>query len=167
MLIINTDGACHGNPGPGGWAAFWTLDGVDTDLIGGEATTTNNRMELEAPLRALLRLSSQGYAGQLRVRTDSQYVVKGLTEWRKGWERRQWRSSTGEPVKNMDLWKPLFAVVDGFQGRATFEWVRGHNGNPGNERADRLAQEGLQAARARGKGAWSKTPGGLLALRVD
>jgi ribonuclease HI len=167
MLIIHTDGACHGNPGPGGWSAFWDLDGQNVELMGGEPSTTNNRMELEGPLRALVWLADQGYRSSLLIRSDSQYVVKGLTEWRKGWERRQWRASTGGPVKNADLWKALFATVDSFQGRANFEWVRGHNGDPGNERADRLALEGLQAARARGKGAWAKTPNGLMALKVD
>lgn len=166
MLIIHTDGACSGNPGPGGWSAFWEHNGQSMELLGGAPGTTNNRMELEAPLRALEWLIREGFSGPLVVRSDSQYVVKGLNEWRKGWERRQWRASTGEPVKNADLWRPFFAAVDHFKGQARFEWVRGHNGDPGNERADLLAREGLFMARSRGPGAWVRSAQGLHPLKT-
>lgn len=122
--------------------------GTSVELLGGELQSTNNRMELEAPLRALRHLRAQGHAGPVLVRSDSQYVIKGLTEWRKGWERRGWRSSSGEAVKNAEIWRALFAETDAWGPRARFEWVRGHNGDPGNERADALALEGLQRARA-------------------
>lgn len=163
VLIINTDGACHGNPGPGGWAAFWERDGKTVELLGGAAATTNNRMELEGPTRALALLLSQGFDGEILLRTDSQYVIKGVTEWRKGWERRGWRTAGGDAVKNLELWKALYAEVDRLGTRLKWQWVKGHNGDPGNERADGLAQEGLQMSKTKA-GAWQRQDSLLLAL---
>jgi len=149
-LVVNTDGACHKNPGKGGWAAFWEGAGGAIELIGGEPLTTNNRMELQAPLRALWAIKDVGFTSPILIRTDSQYVVQGVHEWRAGWERRGYRGSDNKPIKNLALWKALFAVVDASPGKVRFEWVRGHNGDPGNERADVLAQEGLRLAQSSG-----------------
>lgn len=156
VLFVHTDGACHKNPGPGGWGAFWTHPAGETvELLGGEPRTTNNRMELTGPLQALLAL--RDHPGKICVRSDSQYVVKGATVWRSGWEKRGWRSSQGDPVKNEGLWRALFAAIDALGPRVGFEWVRGHNGDPHNERADRLALEGLRQAQGHGRtGAWRR-----------
>ena len=142
VCMLHTDGACSGNPGPGGWGAWWEDETGQHEVLGGESATTNNRMELLAAIHAL-SVMPEGRA--VCVRTDSQYVIKGVTEWRKGWERNNWLTAKKEPVKNTDLWRLLLAQVD--RTHSKFEWVRGHNGDVANERADALAQEGLRLAR--------------------
>lgn len=137
---IYTDGACKGNPGPGGWGAFLTLEGVEKELFGGEADTTNNRMELMAAIKGLQALTRPC---EVILTTDSQYVMKGINEWMDNWKKRGWRTAKKEPVKNVDLWKLLDQAI---QGHAIeWVWVRGHTGDPGNERADNLANRGVPA----------------------
>ena len=133
---IYSDGACKGNPGVGGWGALLRFGDHEKRLCGGEASTTNNRMELTAVIEALKALKRHC---QVRVHTDSQYVQKGISEWLPGWKRKNWKASTGKPVKNQDLWQALDAEA----GRHEIEWhwVRGHAGHPENEEADRLANE--------------------------
>ena len=135
---IHTDGACLGNPGPGGWAALLCWRGIERELSGGEAATTNNRMELMAAIAALETLKEPC---TVVLTTDSQYVRQGITEWMAGWIRRGWKTSGGEPVQNRDLWERLHAAA----GRHTVDWrwVKGHAGHPENERVDQLAR--LQA----------------------
>jgi ribonuclease HI len=135
---IYADGACRGNPGPGGWGAILRTNGVERELFGGEPATTNNRMELTAVIRALEALKRPCSA---RVYTDSQYVQKGITEWVHAWKRRGWRTADKKPVKNEDLWRRL----DDLAREHTLEWhwVRGHSGHAGNERADALANRGI------------------------
>ena len=135
---IHTDGACLGNPGPGGWAALLCWRGIERELSGGEAATTNNRMELMAAIAALETLKEPC---TVVLTTDSQYVRQGITEWMAGWIRRGWKTSGGEPVKNRYLWERLHAAA----GRHTVDWrwVKGHAGHPENERVDQLAR--LQA----------------------
>ncbi len=135
---IHTDGACLGNPGPGGWAALLCWRGVERELSGGEPATTNNRMELMAAIAALETLKEPC---NVVLTTDSQYVRQGITEWMAGWVRRGWKTSGGEAVKNRDLWERLHAAA----GRHTVDWrwVKGHAGHPENERVDQLAR--LQA----------------------
>ena len=135
---IYTDGACKGNPGVGGWGAWLRNGGNETELFGGERHTTNNRMELLAVIEALSTLSPPANA---RLHTDSQYVQKGISEWIHSWKRRGWRTSDGKPVKNVDLWQRLDAVSG--QHKIEWVWVRGHAGDPGNERADQLANRGV------------------------
>ena len=137
-IVIYADGACRGNPGPGGWGAFVTDNGTETELCGGEKNTTNNQMELTAVIRAIQSLASPSV---VQVYTDSQYVQKGISEWIHGWKRKGWRTSTGSAVKNVELWKQLDELVQ--QHQVEWKWVRGHNGNPGNERADKLANRGI------------------------
>ncbi len=138
-IEIFTDGACKGNPGKGGWGALLVTDGHEKELFGGENDTTNNRMELRAVIEALLILKRPCH---IIVYTDSQYVQKGISEWIHGWKARNWRTASKEPVKNADLWKEL----DAAQAKHTIEWrwVRGHAGHPGNERADQLANRGVE-----------------------
>lgn len=135
-----SDGACRGNPGPGGWGAILRFNGQEKELWGGEAQTTNNRMELTAVIRGLEALKRPS---RVRVYTDSQYVQKGISEWIHGWKRKKWVTSDRKPVKNVDLWKEL----DELAARHAIEWhwVRGHAGHPENERADRLANKGIPA----------------------
>ncbi len=135
---IYTDGACKGNPGPGGWGALLIAGSLEKELCGGAPETTNNRMELTAVIRALQALKRRS---RVRVHTDSQYVQKGVTEWLAGWKARGWRTASRQPVRNLDLWQelePLLAEHD-----LSWHWVRGHAGNPGNERADELANQGV------------------------
>ncbi len=137
---IYTDGACKGNPGPGGWGALLRWGRHEKELFGGEALTTNNRMELTAVIRALEALDRHV---PVEVHTDSQYVQKGITEWLPGWKRRGWKTADRKPVKNDDLWRALDALVARHQVR--WHWVRGHAGHPENERADALANRGVPA----------------------
>lgn len=137
-IDIYTDGACKGNPGPGGWGALMRTADHEKELFGGEANTTNNRMELKAVIEALTALTRPC---AVVVHTDSQYVQKGISEWIHGWKARGWKTAAKAPVKNVDLWQAL----DAAQARHTIEWrwVRGHNGHEGNERADGLANRGV------------------------
>lgn len=141
---IFTDGACKGNPGLGGWGALLVAGDAEKEIFGGTRDTTNNRMELQAVIEALNVLKRPC---SVVLHTDSQYVQKGISEWIHGWKARGWKTAAKEPVKNEDLWKAL----DTAQALHTVEWrwVRGHNGHPGNERADMLANRGVEAARAR------------------
>jgi len=138
IVEIHTDGACKGNPGAGGWGALLAWNGKTSELYGGEAHTTNNRMEMTAVIRALeaLKLKSR-----VRLHTDSKYVQQGISEWIHSWKKRGWRTADRKPVKNEDLWRRL----DELAGEHEIEWlwVRGHDGNPGNERADELANLGV------------------------
>ena len=142
---IFTDGACSGNPGPGGWGVLLRWDGHEKELHGGERETTNNRMELMAAIKALESLKRPVKA---RLHTDSQYVMKGITEWIHDWKRRGWRTADKKPVKNVDLWQRLDAA------RAAHDvkwlWVRGHAGHAENERADELARRGIAELQAAG-----------------
>ncbi|KAA5595933.1 ribonuclease HI [Blastochloris sulfoviridis] len=133
-----TDGACSGNPGPGGWAAILACDGVEKELSGGEAFTTNNRMEMLAAISALETLKRPCVVD---LHTDSQYLRQGITEWIAGWKRKGWRTASGSPVKNVDLWQRLDAARSVHTVR--WHWVRGHAGHPENERADELARAGM------------------------
>lgn len=143
LIDIYTDGACKGNPGVGGWGALMVSGGHRKELFGGEAHTTNNRMELLAVIRALEALRGPS---EIVIHTDSQYVQKGITEWMRGWKARGWKTADRKPVKNADLW----AELDELQGRHRIQWrwVRGHSGHPGNEAADALANRGVEEARA-------------------
>ncbi|MEZ5612415.1 MAG: ribonuclease HI [Rhodocyclaceae bacterium] len=143
---IYTDGACSGNPGPGGWGAILRSGGQEKEIWGGEPSTTNNRMEMMAVIKALSLLKRPVRA---RVFTDSQYVQKGISEWIKGWKARGWMTAGKTPVKNADLWKALDNVVQSHQ--IEWLWVKGHAGHPENERADELARRGVDAARSAGK----------------
>ena len=140
---IHTDGSCLGNPGPGGWAAVLRYQGRQRELAGGEALTTNNRMELMAAILALEALS-EPCRGSLQ--TDSQYVRQGITEWMPNWLRRNWKTAGGDAVKNRDLWERLHAATQ----RHTIEWrwVKGHSGDPDNERVDLLAREAAERFRS-------------------
>ena len=137
---IFTDGACRGNPGPGGWGAILRFNGAEKELFGGEAATTNNKMELTAVIRALEALKQRS---KVHVYTDSQYVQKGIKEWIHGWKRNGWKTAAKEPVKNKELWVEL----DELRQRHDIEWhwVKGHAGHPENERADALANKGIPA----------------------
>jgi ribonuclease HI len=135
---IYADGGCRGNPGPGGWGVVLLSGGVEKELWGGESHTTNNRMELTAVIRALEALKRPTTA---QVHTDSQYVQKGINEWIHNWKRNGWRTADKKPVKNADLWQILDALAR--QHEIKWLWVRGHAGNPGNERADQLANRGI------------------------
>jgi ribonuclease HI len=137
-IVMYTDGACRGNPGPGGWGVLLSFQGHKRELCGGEADTTNNRMELTAAIKGLEALSE---VCEVDLYTDSQYVRKGITEWIVGWKRRNWRNSAKKPVKNVDLWQQLDAVNQRHQ--IEWHWVKGHSGHPGNEAADALANRGI------------------------
>ncbi len=138
-VTIYTDGACSGNPGPGGWGAFISWNGHEKDLNGGEADTTNNRMELMAAIQALETLKQPC---QVELYTDSTYVMKGMTEWLKGWKAKNWKTASKKPVKNKDLWQRFDDAIQ--RHTVNFHWVKGHAGDPGNERADQLAREGIE-----------------------
>lgn len=141
---IYADGACKGNPGPGGWGAWLSYGGKEKELFGGEPQTTNNRMELLAVIRALETLNRNC---RVRLHTDSQYVQKGISEWIHGWKLRGWRTADKKPVKNDDLWKMLDTLAA--QHDIEWVWVKGHAGNIGNERADALANRGAAEAMGR------------------
>jgi ribonuclease HI len=140
---IYTDGACKGNPGPGGWGVLLKSDGSEKELFGGELGTTNNRMELTAVIRALQALKRPC---QVVLHADSQYVLKGITEWLAGWKAKGWKTAAKQPVKNVDLWKQLDDLVANTEHKIEWRWVRGHDGDPGNERADALANRGVEQA---------------------
>lgn len=137
---IYTDGACKGNPGPGGWGVVLLAGTTEKELFGGEALTTNNRMELMAVIEALTALKRPC---AVTLYLDSEYVRKGITEWIAGWKARGWRTASRQPVKNVDLWQRLDALVAGSGHTIAWRWVKGHSGDPGNERADRLANLGI------------------------
>ena len=138
-----TDGACKGNPGPGGWGVLLRAPGHEKELFGGEPLTTNNRMELTAVIEGLQALKRPC---EVDLYLDSQYVRQGITEWIAGWKAKGWRTSTKQPVKNVDLWQKLDALVSGGPHRIQWHWVRGHAGHEGNERADALAHRGVPRA---------------------
>ena len=138
VVDIFTDGACSGNPGPGGWGAVLRYDGHEKDIYGGERLTTNNRMELMAAIMALEGLKRPV---KVRVHTDSQYLRNGITQWIRGWKRNGWRTADKKPVKNVDLWQRLEAALE--RHDVSWHWVRGHAGHPENERADALARRGI------------------------
>lgn len=146
MIEIYTDGACSGNPGPGGWGVLLRKGDAETELFGGEPATTNNRMELLAVIEALQSLTQPT---QARIYTDSQYVQKGISEWIHSWKQRGWKTAGKDPVKNEDLWRRLDTLVA--KHTLKWHWVRGHNGHPENERADALARAGLEQARRAGR----------------
>ena len=133
-----TDGACRGNPGPGGWGVLLRSDGDEKRLFGAEANTTNNRMELLAAIEGLLALKQ---SCEVRIVTDSQYVLKGVTEWMVNWKRRGWKTSSNKPVKNIDLWRRLDALLE--DHIIEWHWVRGHTGHVENEIADALANQAI------------------------
>lgn len=137
-VVIYTDGACRGNPGPGGWGAWLRFGGQQKELCGGEPETTNNRMELMATIEALRALTRHC---EVELYTDSQYVRKGITEWMPNWKRRGWKTAAKKPVKNQDLWQALDEQVQ--RHSVNWHWVKGHSGDEGNEKADSLANRGI------------------------
>jgi len=137
-VVIHTDGACSGNPGPGGWGAVLQYGGKVKELKGGAPLTTNNRMELTAAIEALNALKRQC---EVELHTDSVYVKDGLTKWIAGWKRNGWKTADKKPVKNVELWQALDEAVS--RHAIDWRWVKGHNGDPYNERADQLANEGM------------------------
>ena len=139
LVVVYTDGACKGNPGPGGWGVLLTYKGIEKELCGGESETTNNRMELMAAIQGLKALKRTSH---VRLVTDSTYVMKGMQEWLVNWKKRGWKTASKQPVKNVDLWQELDYLVN--QHQVEWEWVRGHTGHPGNERADALANQGVE-----------------------
>ena len=143
IVDIFTDGACSGNPGPGGWGAIMRWRGTERELCGGEPATTNNRMELMAAIQALETLKRPVHA---RLHTDSQYLRDGITQWMARWKKNGWRTADKKPVKNIDLWQRLDEALA--HHNVEFIWVRGHAGHPENERADELARRGLSEARS-------------------
>lgn len=140
LVEIYTDGACKGNPGPGGWGVLLRSGGRELELWGGEALTTNNRMELTAVIEALAALKQRA---SVTVHLDSEYVRNGITSWIHAWVRRGWRTADNKPVKNVDLWMKLHTLAQSHE--VQWQWVRGHSGNPGNERADALANRGVES----------------------
>ncbi len=145
-IEIYTDGACKGNPGPGGWGVLLKHGTTEKELFGGEPSTTNNRMEMMAVIQALTALKKPC---DITLFLDSQYVLKGITEWMPGWKAKGWRTAAKQPVKNVDLWQQLDQLVQESGHRIEWRWVRGHNGDPGNERADALANQGVEQALGR------------------
>jgi ribonuclease HI len=145
-VVIYTDGACSGNPGPGGWGAVLRWNGVVKELHGGDPATTNNRMELMAAIQAVESLTRPA---QVLLYTDSTYVLNGITKWISGWQRNGWLTAARKPVKNADLWQRLVAALEGHE--VTWRWVRGHAGDEGNERADELARLGIEEAADRAR----------------
>jgi ribonuclease HI len=146
-VVIHTDGACSGNPGPGGWGAILRYNGHEKELKGGEPLTTNNRMELTAAIMALEALKR---AASVELHTDSQYVKDGISKWIHGWKRNGWKTADRKPVKNAELWQRLDLALQRHQ--VSWHWVRGHVGHDDNERADELAREGMAPFKARRSG---------------
>ena len=144
QVTIHTDGACKGNPGIGGWGAILRIGASEKELMGHEAHTTNNRMELTAAIRALDALTKPC---AVTLTTDSNYVRDGIMKWVHGWQKKGWRTADNKPVKNVELWQALIAATARHQ--VTWKWVKGHAGDPGNERADALANAAIDAARGR------------------
>jgi ribonuclease HI len=140
VVRIYTDGACKGNPGAGGWGALLEMNGAEKELCGGEAHTTNNRMELTAVIRALAALKRPC---KVELHTDSKYVQQGISTWIHGWKKNGWRTADKKPVKNADLWKALDEAAQ--QHEIEWLWVKGHAGHNGNERADQLANRGVES----------------------
>jgi len=140
VVRIYTDGACKGNPGPGGWGALLRSGTHERELYGGDPATTNTRMELTAVIRALEALK---HPSKVEIYTDSEYVMKGITEWLAAWKRRGWKTADRKPVKNADLWRELDELAGRHEIR--WHWVRGHSGHPENERADALANRGVMS----------------------
>lgn len=138
LVTIYTDGACSGNPGPGGWGALLNYNGSTKELCGGETETTNNRMELTAAIRALNELKS---SSSIALHTDSTYVKDGITKWMANWKRNGWKTAAKKPVKNKDLWEQLDDAI--LRHQISWHWVKGHAGDPGNEKADALANQGM------------------------
>ena len=141
QVVIYTDGACKGNPGPGGWGAILRSGKSEKELFGGELDTTNNRMELLAVIEALAALKRPC---EITLFLDSQYVRKGITEWIHGWKKKNWRTASGSPVKTVELWQRLDELVANAGHTIDWRWVKGHAGDPGNERADELANKGVE-----------------------
>jgi ribonuclease HI len=139
-VIIYTDGACRGNPGPGGWGAILSYKGITKELYGGERETTNNRMELLAVINALEALTKPS---PVQLHSDSKYVLQGITEWLENWKKRGWKTASKSPVKNEDLWRRLDAARS--LHRIEWKWVKGHSGDVGNDRADQLANLGVDS----------------------
>jgi len=140
-VVIYTDGACSRNPGPGGWGAVLRWKDTEKEMHGGDPLTTNNRMELMAAIQALEALQRPA---KVDLYTDSKYLLDGITKWIKGWQRNGWKTSANKPVKNDDLWRRLLEAMSRHQ--VTWLWVKGHAGDPGNERADELARRGIEEA---------------------
>jgi ribonuclease HI len=147
QIVIYTDGACKGNPGPGGWGALLRAGAQEKELFGGERETTNNRMELMAVIQALAALKRPC---AVALYLDSQYVRQGITQWIHGWKQKGWRTAGGQPVKNIELWQRLDALAHQTGHRIEWHWVKGHAGEPGNERADALANKGVEQALSAG-----------------
>ncbi|MEE1653154.1 ribonuclease HI [Brachymonas sp. G13] len=145
-VTIYTDGACKGNPGPGGWGVWLQSGSHSKELFGGEAETTNNRMELTAVIRGLEALKRPC---QVDLYLDSQYVRQGITEWIHNWKKKGWITASKQPVKNAELWQQLDALVHGGIHRISWHWVKGHAGDPGNEKADALANRGVEQVQGR------------------
>ena len=141
-IDIFTDGACKGNPGPGGWGAILRMGSHEKEMSGGEAETTNNRMEMTAVIRALKALTEPC---AVTIHTDSRYVIDGMTKWIEGWKRKGWVSASKQPVRNQDLWHDLIEAV--LHHQIEWQWIKGHDGHPENERADKLASDAADAAR--------------------
>jgi len=140
---IYTDGACRGNPGPGGWGALLRYQGVEKEIYGSEADTTNNRMEMMAAIKALENLTKPC---DVELTTDSQYVMKGITEWLEGWKKRGWKTAARKPVKNVDLWQRLDKATT--KHTISWHWVKGHSGHDENERVDELANLAIDEMQA-------------------
>jgi ribonuclease HI len=145
VIEIFTDGACRGNPGPGGWGALLRCNGHEQTLNGGELATTNNRMELMAVIKALESLQESSH---VVITTDSLYVLKGVTEWMVGWKKRGWLTSSKQPVKNIDLWQRLDGIIH--KHHLKWQWIKGHSGHPENELADQLANQAVDAVLEKG-----------------
>jgi ribonuclease HI len=143
-VVLHTDGACRGNPGPGGWGAILEFSGQKKELYGHDPQTTNNRMEMTAVIESLKALKRPC---QIDLHTDSKYVLQGMTEWLDGWKKKGWKTAAKKPVKNVDLWQQLDEQAARHQ--INWHWVKGHSGNPGNEKADQLANRGIDEAQGK------------------